>query len=664
MAAYYHGMYLLRALCVLVVLAACGGDASSRRTRRAGDDWLKAIKFEGVSLSHENLLSGLALKRNLDAGRSIDEYQLALDTQRIAGLYQRRGYFKVTVTPRVEKQGDASILIFKVVEGPRAVVSVVLTGLPPEIPYAEGRALIDIENGDPFDYDLFDAAKSPLLALVENAGYAHARLDAQVLADRDKGRATLRFAIDPGDKVTFGPITVSGVDGALAEAAKNRLPFREGDVYSTRRVAEAQQAIYGIGRFAAVRIDADRLNDSTVLPVKIALTEAKRWEARAGVGAGVDTLTYQGRLRGSLTHDGWPTPLTRLGVELRPALTVRRDACALWEVWTCEDPDPRIRLLGSATQQDFLYRNVKADVEGGLDFLRLEAYTVTGARVRTGIERALYQRRILLRVGWQLGYYSFDDLNPALMTEVPANPTMPQQDPPLEVPTAKAAQLGILERERLGAFSETISIDYRDNPITPRLGVYGELRFTHGGAYAGGAYNYLQIMPDVRGYLPLGKLVLAAHARLGVIRGDVAPTERFYAGGAASHRGFPERYLSPSASRVIPAAEPEGDDTTVTVPIGGAAMIETGVELRVPFELFGIPMGAAAFLDGGDVTETPGDLLQAGNLHWAAGLSFRPYYLPIGPIRLDIARRLNRTDLREPVPDSRWNFVFSLGEAF
>src|SRR5688572_26389110 len=84
MAAYYHGMYLLRAICVLAVVVAslgaslggCGGDASNRRARRPGDDWLKAIKFEGVSLSHENLLAGLALKRNLDAGRSIDEYQL------------------------------------------------------------------------------------------------------------------------------------------------------------------------------------------------------------------------------------------------------------------------------------------------------------------------------------------------------------------------------------------------------------------------------------------------------------------------------------------------------------------------------------------------------------------------------------------------------------
>src|SRR5690606_13864355 len=188
-------------------------------------------------------------------------------------------------------------------------------------------------------------------------------------------------------------------------------------------------------------------------------------------------------------------------------------------------------------------------------------------------------------------------------------------------------------------------------------GVYAELRLTNGGAHAGGAYDYVQLMPELRGFLPLGRAVLAAHARYGVIRGDIAPTERFYAGGAASQRGFPERHLSPMASGT------DADGNRVTVPIGGAAMLETGVELRVPFELLGIPMGMAAFLDGGDVTMTS-DGIDPGHLHWAAGLSFRPYYLPIGPIRLDLAYRLNRTGTGEPLPNERWTFLFGLGEAF
>jgi outer membrane protein assembly factor BamA len=647
MAAYYHGMSLLRVVTVCAFVVACGG-GSQQRVRKPGDEYLAAIRFEGVSLSHSGLLSGLALKRTLDGGRAIDEYQLGLDVNRIAGLYQRRGYFSAKVTPRVERKGDAQTLIFKVDEGPRAQVSVVITGLPPEVPYADARAVVDVENGAPFDYDLFDAAKAPLLAMVENQGYAHAQLDAQVLADRIKARATLRYTIDPGPHVVFGPVTVTGVDGSLADAAKARLTVREGDPYSTKRLAEAQEAINGIGRFSSVRVEADRMGDATVLPVKVVLTEAKAWEAKAGVGAAFDTLTYQARLRGSLTHAGWPTPLTTLGVELRPALTVLRDICSSYDVWNC-DLEPRIRAIGTVTQQDFLYRDVKADVEGGLDYLKLEAYTSQGARAKVGASRPFLKRSIEARVGWQFIYSTFDAF--ALVVPDPANPMGFIPDPDLVARTGTGAP------ERLGAFSESLTVDRRDSPVTPQQGVFAELRVTHGGSYAGGAFDYVQLMPDVRGYLPIGGAVFAAHAKLGVIYGEIPPTERFYAGGASSQRGFPERHLSPFATGM------NADGDVVTVPIGGAALLETGIELRVPFMLFGLPMGAAAFLDGGDVTEARGGI-DISNLHWAAGISLRPMYLPIGPIRLDFAWRLNRTGAGEPVEGEHFNFVFSLGEAF
>src|SRR5262249_28203897 len=158
----------------------------------------------------------------------------------------------------------------------------------------------------------------------------------------------------------------------LADAARNRLPFREGDPYSTKAVAEAEQAIIGIGRFSGVRVDADRLNESTVLPVKVVLNEQKRWALDLGFGAAFDPLTYQLRLRGDLSHAGWPTPLTTLGVEFRPALTVLRDDCALFDVVTACDYEPRIRLLGTVGQQDFMFRDVRADLDGGLDYLQIE----------------------------------------------------------------------------------------------------------------------------------------------------------------------------------------------------------------------------------------------------------------------------------------------------
>jgi outer membrane protein assembly factor BamA len=320
-------------------------------------------------------------------------------------------------------------------------------------------------------------------------------------------------------------------------------------------------------------------------------------------------------------------------------------------VWSC-DLQPRIRLLGTIVQQDMFHWGVRFDAEGGLDYLAIEAYTMQGARLRLGLSRALWTRRIQARIGWQLAGYDFIDLSPAVdPTYMPEIGRATADDPAL------AGRLGIDTFQRLGAFTQGIVFDYRDSPASARKGVYAELRVAEGTALAGGAFDYVQVTPDLRAYLPLGRNVLAARARLGVIRGEVPPTERYYAGGAASQRGFAERRLSPTATGVAQ------DGTPVTVVIGGAASFETGLELRSTVKPFGYKLGVAVFLDGADVTETPGQLA-LGNLHWAAGIGFRPVYLPVGPIRLDIGYRLNRTGMGNPQPGDRWTWFLSVGESY
>jgi translocation and assembly module TamA len=473
-----------------------------------------------------------------------------------------------------------------------------------------------------------------MLELVGNAGYAHAQLDATVLADPAKHKAILRYAFDAGPRVTIGSIEVSGADGELAEAVRRRAGLQPGDTYSTKAVNEAQLAIYGIGRFSSVRVDVDRANIGTTVPVRITVSLTKPWEARAGVGAGVDSFQYQVRMRGALSHAGWPTPLTTLGAEYRPSLNATRENCAWYEVWNCE-LDQRHKLIGTIKQQDIFTRGLNGIVEGGLDYIALEAYTMEGARARVGLDLPLNLRRLRADIGWQFGYYNFVDIHPAV----------------------DQAALGVNRNERLGAFTQAVAIDYRDDPIEPRFGAYAEFRIAEGTAIAGGAYDYVQLTPDIRGYVPLGRVVFAARARLGAIKGDVPPTERYYAGGASSQRGFPERRLSPLANGV------DADGNPVSVVIGGDQSFETGFEVRTHFSPFGFKLGVVAFVDGADVT-SGGDGIDVGNLHWAIGFGIRPFYLPVGPFRIEVARRMNRTGTGEPSANERWNYIISVGEAF
>ncbi|MDB4953021.1 MAG: surface antigen [Myxococcales bacterium] len=618
-----------------LALAACGGQAP---VQHPGDVHYDKLRIEGNhAIDGDTLEDGLALDRH----RDIDEYQIDLDTKRLAALYQRLGYFSVEVHSRIEHQGDTGTVVFTIVEGRRATTHVEISGLPADVSPETARALVPLSEGAPFDYAAYALAKAPLLALVEDRGYAHARLEAGIVANRATATATATFVFEPGPPCTFGDITIGGTTGDLADAARARITFHKGDRYSSKVVALSQIELLGLGRFASVRIEPDRSGNQPVIAVKVSLTEGNRNELRIGGGLGLDPLNYSIRGRAQYSVAGFPGPLWNASADFKPALSFLRETCGP-TLGGCQ-PDLLLRLIGLLTRQDLVRPYVKGEIEGGADYLPIEAYTLKAVRVRLGLSTPLGIQRLQLRVGWQLAAISFANLNSALL------------EPGTSIPTLLAHDLGLDRDERLGAFTQTLVIDLRDQPLAPRFGLYAELRLAEGSRYAGGAYQYVQVTPEVRGFLPLGPLVLAGRLRVGTITGDVPPSERYFGGGASSNRGFAERQLSPVATSTL-----DGH----TVPVGGAGLIETGGELRAPLgKIKTYEIGTVAFLDGGDVTNSP-SALSAPHLHWAVGLGLRWFLLPVGPIRLDVSYRLNRNGPGEPQPGCTWNWFLSVGEAY
>src|SRR5262249_37672986 len=148
------------------------------------------------------------------------------------GLYQRRGYFEVVVRPEVRRAGSATTVVFAITEGVRArLARIELLGLPGDPALAPDalRAKVAIHDGDAFDYAAYDAAKAALLGAVQEAGYAYARLDATAVADPVHHEAVIRLAFTPGTRCSFGDVTLSGVDGDLAGAARARIAVRTGE---------------------------------------------------------------------------------------------------------------------------------------------------------------------------------------------------------------------------------------------------------------------------------------------------------------------------------------------------------------------------------------------------------------------------------------------------
>jgi outer membrane protein assembly factor BamA len=626
---------VLRLLVVgLVCVLGCGGKA--RFQPGPGAVWLAGIRVQGNrAIDDDELIPKLALQRDVDTGRAVDPHQLALDTGRIESLYLRRGYFGVAVKARVDEKRGAQTAVFEVTEGKRATMEVVIKGLPPEVPEDKARALIPIPDGGPFDYDVYDLARLPLQTLVERAGYAHVQLDAYVSAEREKGRAVAIYELTPGPRCTFGAATIEGVTGPLAEAVAHRIAFHEGDVYSPDALAATQRGLYELGRFSTVVVAPQRTAGQTVVPVKVTVALGSRHEVRLGGGFGLDPATYEARVRGGFSYVPLASPLLTLAADARVAATFLREDNTF---------EPKIRAILSAQRIDLLRPRLGGEASVGYDFLAVEAYTSTGPQLRLGLTSPLGAHWLTGRVGWAFSYLWFRDLNDVIVDDEDAK-----------------RSLGLDGPQRLGAYQATLTADLRDNPLDPKRGAYFSIRSQLGTPYAGGAFTFTQLTPDLRGYLALGtpRLVLAARARAGAILGHIPVTERYYAGGAQSHRGFAERRLSPTLVKY----DPTDTRFSSSVVIGGGALLETSAELRIGLgTLWTFPVGTTVFLDGGDVWNDPYDA-DPWSLHWAAGAGLSLQIAGV-KVRLDVGHRLNRKGPTEPEYGRYTAYNLGIGDSF
>jgi len=626
------------AILVLVGLAACGHRPIANRPH---EDYVASVVVHGNhAIDDHTLIAGLATHRAATMAAAFDPYEVELDAERLRGVYLRRGYFDVAVEPTAIRDGNATRVVFTIREGARArLARVELVGLPqaPGVSPAVLRAAITTRDGEAFDYDSYDRAKATLLKAVQDAGYARATLDSTAIADRDRHQAVIRFVFAPGPRCTFGDITLVGADGELGDAVRARVAFRPGEHYSAAALAATQTAVYELGRFSIVRVEPTLDRDDTVVPVRITVSPAPRHEVRFGGGLGLDQLTWQVRGRAGYTQAGALGPLTRLNLEFRPAVTVPQ----VEYVPHFDQPEPRIEGEASLERMDLFVPRLTGSLGVTVEYLQLEAYTVYGPRLRAGLSTRLHGHDVLLAAGAELWVLGFTAPNAAL-------------DP------ATISQLGLDHAEDVTALDQSAVLDLRDNALDPTHGMYGELRLREGIPGLVGPYQFLQVTPDLRGYYPLGRLVISARAKMGAIVGDVPVTERYYAGGAASNRGFAERQLSPHATALV-------NGTTDSVVIGGAGLIDTSLEVRTLIgRWIGLPWSGAVFVDGGDVTNTASEL-SLGDLYWAVGSGVRAVIGPI-PVRVDLGYRINRTGPTDPLPaPTAWDRLelhLGIGEAF
>lgn len=657
-----------------------------------GTDEVDAADLKGAIASEPtSKLLGITRLWWVDYGL-YDPITLEKDLQRIERFYQARGFYEARARAgRVLRKDDRSVRVQIVLEeGPPVhLARIQVTGLD-NLPVSVRRrfsAAWKLAPGENFDEDLYRASGAAAEQSLTDEGYAHAAVTLGADVDLIKHEAVVHVEVHSGPRCTFGEINVTGLSELDESWVRRILAIEPGDEYSTRTMRSAQNALFDLGTFDTVDFEPD-LSDSnaTVIPVKVALTEAKLRRVKAGPGVLIDPLRNDVHFTVGWEHRNFFGGLRNFRVEVRPMLITRGGFFAFGAV------RPGVLASSELRQPGFLEARMAGvlGLTGGLLPDPINEYRVTTAMGTVGVDR----RFAGILYGGLFYRKAFQIATPYAGFELP--------------PNAFSSTLGYLEL--------LTTIDARDDLLKPTKGYFATLSFQYGMAakFIGGDFGDFRIQPEVRMYGSIAKgLILAFRFTTGFLlpynynvreprkktprptnpnesiyvdeirtrdepfdkTGATPAWRAFYSGGAVGNRGYPTRSVGLRDCQVDVVSgvlTPIERDQECSVVVGGASMWESSLELR--FDISG-PVSGVLFMDASDVSRRRFDI-RLDYPHLSVGPGLR-YLTPVGPIRLDFGYRLpfaqrigGRLDPREePRPfnlgiKGPYALHLSIGEAF
>lgn len=444
-------------------------------------------------------------------------------------------------------------------------VDLQLQGEGQDDPRLIGRiAATTLRAGDRLSHPAYEQTKAALLDIAYGLGYRDAAFTtARLAVDPAHAHADVALVLNTGLAYRFGELQVE--QDVINESLLQRYAtFKAGDPYSTRTLLDFEYALFDSGYFASVSLEPLGAQGDEV-PVRLVATPGPRraWNLRGGygtdtgprIGAGFESrrLNHRGhRLRANLELS---LPQQELGSEY--VVPLKRPAS-----------DQRSYQLGLVNQE-----------LGDTDSQRIE----TG--VRETRRDGPWQRIRYLRYRAERNVTSNED---------------------------STAQLLVPGYTLVRASSNDVTY--------PTRGTYLEADI-HGGLGAVlSDTSFLQLRTDLRLIHPVGERHrLLLRGELGAILADdfsqLPASERFFAGGDRSVRGFALNNLGPR----------DAEDQVV----GGRYLLVASAEYE--HRIVG-QWGVAAFVDAGNAFDSLSFDVEA-----AAGVGLR-WLSPIGMVRFDLAQ--------------------------
>ncbi|MCG3120108.1 MAG: Outer membrane protein assembly factor BamA [bacterium] len=603
---------------------------------RAQDNYaIQAFKIDGVrSVSKDALREGLATRTSPWSNRflfwraeplfSTEEFER--DLRRIIEFYQREGFFHAQIASHKiaadDKKRQVRLYVNIVENQPTQIIDLQLAGVDlPRVDQLFRIAQALLKRGERLRVVALRNCQVALATDLTNHGFPFASVETQVKRDDDNKTAIVIFRINPGVASVFGQVQVTGTSHISPRVVRAALPFHPGQVFDQSKLIEGQQRVYRLEMFQTVSLRAQTTEQqSNEIPIEVRVREAPAHTLKLGAGYGTEDLF---RAAINFRRRNFLGGGRRLEVEIKYSdLEPGRVQARIFQPHFF---DAKTGLIISP----FYFRHNEKVFNPRRKIYSQKSF---GGELTAQRQYDLYTN-VFLR-------YRLEDA-----TVTPFD-------------SLKAVIPGSYRKASWGfsaLYNNALPI------FAPVQGRYFALQIDYSGPlsefkYLTTKFHYVKVSGDGRTYSEIAPgLVMAYRLKLGTLEVlddalNFAPIEeRFYAGGSASVRGWQRSQLGPHLNET---------------PTGGQSLLEGSIEAR--FKIFPAAsgrllhaLGAALFVDFGNVWSTS-LTYKIEEIRYATGLGLR-YDTPIGPIRLDAARK---SSLEMPIDKRHWEFYLSVGQAF
>jgi outer membrane protein insertion porin family len=572
-------------------------------------------------------------------GQPFAATRLDADVQAIEDLYHRRGFAAarvstaVAIVTQTPPPAQVPVSVRAVVtEGPSTTVDAVRFTGNAALAEAALRARVKLRPGAPYVPGQLAADRDAVQLAYQDLGYESATVDATPTFSDNDTHVAVTFAIGEGPQVFVDHVLIVGNVRTSTSTIEHELQVKAGDPFSLAAINESQRRLTALGLFRRARITELRHGGETTRDLLVTIEEAP--STTAGYGGGVEV----GRVvvaapDGEVAAERFDVaPRAFFEIGRRNVFGKNRSLNFFSSVaFHSQESAANVeyRAIGTFREPRIFDTTADAFINATIEQQRRSSFNFSRRSISADIARKL-SRAVSVTVSYQIQRTSvFDE-------------QLSDEDKPLID--------RLFPNVRLSSFSSSLIRDTRDDPVDSTRGAYTSISGQVAGRAIGSQIGFGKSFATAQLFRVLpgtNRVVFAGSARVGLAWGfprevpdadgqtvsDLPPSERFYAGGDTTIRGFA---LDRVGTRLTP---PQASDTLDAdlLPIGGNGLMIFNAELRAP--VFG-GLGVVGFVDTGNVFSRVSqvDLLQ---LRTAVGSGLR-YKSPFGPIRFDLGFKVNR----------------------